>query len=1015
MSEKDIYPHYGALNDITRPFVHKRIDLQNTDITKILKNIVTQNYTPNAIFGTGPYKAIVLRIEGSNKSPPIVGSWAERFWKNLSSSPGKSIELVQIKARIPEIHAMLPIPEVLGDNGDHSIIDMYPTFLAQSDDVPRPEVGKLVWVDYGNKINFTDPIYIKPVETKGNVGLTGIGKVSGKSYHQAACAGVLRSFAPSGDIISAKNKSLSHSGLPLLSRGTIAIISAEYKFVKGNRFSAEKLDKWQTAIQNKGVPGITWIGNLPSNGLEDDQHPAGIRNTIIYAPNTSDFSQPIELMYFFHGLAEFGNNHDFDGRFAPVIKKLSAVGRNFILVIPELPWAVNTKNPQRRSWLDMAWTGRDSFANFHSEVLFTIKEVFSSKLNINYISITAHSAGGGAAKTAAKNGFEIVKPNKITFADGSYATYAHTVWEQYVGKNPDVELNLLVQTQGAPNKWAKDLMKKIASQNKNVYYEEIIGKNHQQIGDLGLAFVNPKVQEKGQQNMLAANKNLKPQTDDDINKQEPMKNEEVNQQKKAFGMILPEQGNKKVPPPLNDDISPGAISKSSGTLKQTAAIVPAVLFEEARVRVKDYGSLLGNENILVFVPSIVGKEERLHKLVVKRFYLLNDKWIKNNPGSQDILAASGWRKHKWNSQAEYEAYLIQKFGSVQEGTKWVAFDSPHETGLAIDIGSNGIFPNKETNEQQKQTKLYKWLRENAHLFGFTPYKFEAWHWECRLPRESWVSGEEFTDRLALRIEHPGEGNIMPKSSGSNINCVTQVGTIVNSGEKESNLTGIGTNNPGILSKDKKRKLIEELAEQLGIEPELAQAFFTVESGGRSGFCDSGLPLIRFEPHVFADPKRMKQFNVLSNQIPWTGNSSEERKRKWTELGKEKGWGHSSNCKGQSFEFKALEYAKTINEELAYQSISVGIAQVMGFNHNMFGFSSAKQMYQSFASSEEAQIKAFFVYVSKRQGMLEATRSKDFMKMALLYNGKGQEQLYASKIKNYFEQFAKNDNKGTAVV
>lgn len=106
----------------------------------------------------------------------------------------------------------------------------------------------------------------------------------------------------------------------------------------------------------------------------------------------------------------------------------------------------------------------------------------------------------------------------------------------------------------------------------------------------------------------------------------------------------------------------------------------------------------------------------------------------------DLLVASGWRPHRWTSREDYEAEMIRRYGSVAEGQRWVAYDSPHETGLALDFGSGGLRPDRSTAEQQRATPLYSWLADNAHRFGFYPYKLEPWHWEFPLSVEAWRTG-----------------------------------------------------------------------------------------------------------------------------------------------------------------------------------------------------------------------------------------------------------------------------------
>jgi D-alanyl-D-alanine dipeptidase len=106
-----------------------------------------------------------------------------------------------------------------------------------------------------------------------------------------------------------------------------------------------------------------------------------------------------------------------------------------------------------------------------------------------------------------------------------------------------------------------------------------------------------------------------------------------------------------------------------------------------------------------------------------------------------LLIASGWRPHRWTSRAQYEQVLIEKYGSVAKGRLYLGFDSPHEVGLAMDIGCGGLSPVSATIDRQKTTPLFKWLVEHAWEYEFTPYCVEPWHWEHRVSLTSYRSGE----------------------------------------------------------------------------------------------------------------------------------------------------------------------------------------------------------------------------------------------------------------------------------
>lgn len=161
-------------------------------------------------------------------------------------------------------------------------------------------------------------------------------------------------------------------------------------------------------------------------------------------------------------------------------------------------------------------------------------------------------------------------------------------------------------------------------------------------------------------------------------------------------------------------------------------------YEEKRVKVKVFGTLPKSHKHLVAIPSVEGKSERLHTLAAQSFGRLAE--AAEQAVGVKVLAASGWRAHKWASWAEYEKTMIAKYGSLADGRKKMAFDSPHETGLAVDFGTGGLEPRSATSDTQRKTPLHKWLVEHACEFGWHPYKNEPWHWEHAVSLESYSSG-----------------------------------------------------------------------------------------------------------------------------------------------------------------------------------------------------------------------------------------------------------------------------------
>jgi len=173
-------------------------------------------------------------------------------------------------------------------------------------------------------------------------------------------------------------------------------------------------------------------------------------------------------------------------------------------------------------------------------------------------------------------------------------------------------------------------------------------------------------------------------------------------------------------------------------------------YAEKRVRVGDYGRVQRTSDLLTKIPTVkgfVGKKgwvpccrptAKLHTGAVDDFRNMAAA-IKKDLGI-DLKVTTGWRPHRWRDRAQYEAYLKKRFGSVKKGKKYLAFNSPHETGLAFDIGVGGLWPTSKTIAKQRKTKLHKWLVKNAWRFGWRPYKAEPWHWEHPVTYNVWANG-----------------------------------------------------------------------------------------------------------------------------------------------------------------------------------------------------------------------------------------------------------------------------------
>ena len=177
--------------------------------------------------------------------------------------------------------------------------------------------------------------------------------------------------------------------------------------------------------------------------------------------------------------------------------------------------------------------------------------------------------------------------------------------------------------------------------------------------------------------------------------------------------------------------APDTVLETFQSRDTTVTYKPGAPFKENRVRKNVFGALPSNSPLLLAVPS-VGTTRKAHKLVVKRLEAMNRAWVTAFPDKPPFKASSGWRRHKWKSYKQYvdtmNAPPPRGYGSLREGRKWVAYASPHETGLAIDFGNNGLTPKKAQISRMLREPAYIWLKQNAYKYGFSPYKNEPWHW-----------------------------------------------------------------------------------------------------------------------------------------------------------------------------------------------------------------------------------------------------------------------------------------------
>jgi hypothetical protein len=191
-------------------------------------------------------------------------------------------------------------------------------------------------------------------------------------------------------------------------------------------------------------------------------------------------------------------------------------------------------------------------------------------------------------------------------------------------------------------------------------------------------------------------------------------------------------------------------------------------------------------------------------------------------------------------------------------------------------------------------------------------------------------------------------------------------------------------------------LLTTLGGVLGLPPSVACAVLAAESAG-AGFWDGRL-VIRFENHVFrsrwgkANPAVFDAHFKVDSRESWKGHAWRPGTGAWRTL-------HTEGA-GQDEEWAVTTYARTLDEEAALQSISMGAPQIMGFNHTKIGFLTARAMFDAFSVDERVHVLGLFDFIRADHRLVRALRASDWTGFARIYNGTGQATDYGKRIGGY---------------
>lgn len=158
--------------------------------------------------------------------------------------------------------------------------------------------------------------------------------------------------------------------------------------------------------------------------------------------------------------------------------------------------------------------------------------------------------------------------------------------------------------------------------------------------------------------------------------------------------------------------------------------------------------------------------------------------------------------------------------------------------------------------------------------------------------------------------------------------------------------------------------IPRIASRIRCGEDELHAFMDVEASG-SGFDEQGRPKMLFEPHIF--------YRLLR------GQAREAAVRRGLAY---RDWGAGVY---PTDSYPRLAQAMAIDEEIALMSASWGLGQVLGLNHRLVGYKTAKDMVLAFMDDEAAQLDAIVDFLIAN-GIDDDLRAHRWDVVARVYNG-----------------------------
>lgn len=175
---------------------------------------------------------------------------------------------------------------------------------------------------------------------------------------------------------------------------------------------------------------------------------------------------------------------------------------------------------------------------------------------------------------------------------------------------------------------------------------------------------------------------------------------------------------------------------------------------------------------------------------------------------------------------------------------------------------------------------------------------------------------------------------------------------------------------------------DDVVHQLGGDEPSLWALLTVETRG-FGFLPDRRPKILYERHIFH--KRTKGRYTVAN--PDISSSL------------------SGGYQGGTAEYGRLARAIKLDRQVAFESASWGLGQIMGFNAVKLRYLGAEEMVTRFLDGEDAQLDGALRFIVDNPALESAFRNKKWTKVAFFYNGEAYaKNAYHIKLERYCDLY-----------